>query len=84
MITTLPNELPVTSDPNDVPPWRPNKMHIGIGLRFTNPDGTTCGADVGREIQDGETLEKALNRILREAFARAHEFGLRYDKNYKG
>lgn len=75
------HDLPVTSDPHDVPPWRPKNLHFGILVQFTEPDGRSYSASVGRELVDGESLEKLVKNVQREALARVIELGFNYERH---
>lgn len=75
------NDLPVTSDPHDAPPWRPQTLHFGVLIQFTEPDGRAYSSSVGGQIKEGETLEKFVRRIEREAMARIIELGFPYEKH---
>ena len=75
------NELPVTSDPHDVPPWCPKALHFGVLIQFTEPSGRSYSASVGREISPGETLEKLVRSVEREAVARVIELGFPHEQH---
>lgn len=75
------NELPVTADPHDVPPWRPKNLHFGVLIQFTETDGRSYSASVGAELRNGEPLEKLVRRVEREAMARCIELGFPHEKH---
>jgi hypothetical protein len=79
MSEKLTNELPVTADPHDVPAWRPKSLHFGVLIQFTEPSGRSYSASVGREIAPGETLEKLVRTVEREAVARVIELGFPHE-----
>ena len=76
-----PMTLPKSADPHDVPPWRPTGLHVGVDIRFTEPDGRSYAGHVSDEVKPGDTLEKVVRRLQREAVARAIEFGFKYERH---
>lgn len=71
-------ELPMSDEIYDVPPWRPTRLHFGVTIQFTEPDGRQYSASVGDEIAEGETLEKLTRRMERAAIAKVIGFGFPY------
>lgn len=80
MSEPLTNELPVTAEPSDPPPWHPKTLYYGVTIQFVEPNGRSYTASVGAEIH-GSTLEKLVRQVNREALARVIGLGFPHEKH---
>ena len=81
MSELLTNELPVTVDPNDAPPWKPTSLYCGISIQFVEPDGRSYMGHAGTQLHGDEPLNKLLERVKREAMARCIGNGFPNEKH---